>query len=45
MQKNCYKKEMVTENSKSPQPKNEIMTLKGVKDMFDFMENFEYKVL
>lgn len=45
MQKNCYKKEMITENSKSPQPKNEIMTLKGVKDMFDFMENFEYKVL
>lgn len=44
MQKNCYKKEMITELKKSPLQKNEIMTLKGVRDMFDFMSNFEYKV-
>ena len=45
MQKNCYKKEMITEKEKCPQPKNEIITLKRVRELFDFMENFEYKVL
>lgn len=44
MQKNCYKKELITELKKSPLQKNEIMTLKGGRDMFDFMSNFEYKV-
>lgn len=44
MQKNCYKKEMISEKPKCPHQKNEIMTLKGVKDLFDYMENFEYKV-
>ena len=44
MQKNCYKKELITELKKSPLQKNEIMTLKGVRDMFDFMSNSEYKV-
>ena len=43
MQKNCYKKEMITELKKSPLPKNEIITLKRVKELFDFMSNFEYK--
>ena len=43
MQKNCYKKEMITELKKSPLPKNEIITLKRLKELFDFMSNFEYK--
>ena len=43
MQKNCYKKEMITELKKSPLPKNEIITLKRVRELFDFMSNFEYK--
>lgn len=45
LQKNCYKKEMVTIKEKCPQAKNEIITLKRVRELFDFMENFEYKVL
>lgn len=45
MQKNCYKKEMITEKPKCALPKNEIITLKRVKELFDFMENIEYKVL
>ena len=44
MQKNCYKKEMVTELKKSPLQKNEIITLKRVQELFEFMTNFEYKV-
>ncbi len=44
MQKNCYKKEMITELKKTPLQKNEIITLKRVLELFDFMENFEYKV-
>ena len=34
---------MITELKKSPLPKNEIITLKRVKELFDFMSNFEYK--
>ena len=45
MQKNCYKKEMITIKEKSPLQKNEIITLKRVKELFEFMENFEYKGL
>lgn len=45
MQKNCYKKEMITEKAKCPIQKHEIITLKHVKELFDFMENFEYKSL
>ena len=43
MQKNCYKKEMVTELKKSALQKNEIITLKRVQELFEFMSNFEYK--
>ena len=43
MQKNCYKKEIVTELKKSALQKNEIITLKRVQELFEFMSNFEYK--
>ena len=43
LKKNCYKKEMITVKDKCPHTKNEIITLKRVKELFDFMENFEYK--
>lgn len=45
MQKNCYKKEMITEKEKCPIQKHEIITLKCVRELFEFMENFEYKAL
>ena len=45
MQKNCYKKEMITQKPKCALQKNEIITLKRVKELFDFMSNFEYKAL
>ena len=45
MQKNCYKKEMITDKPKCALPKNEIITLKRVRELFEFMENIEYKVL
>jgi len=43
LRKNCYKKELITIKEKSPVQKNEIITLKRVRELFDFMENFEYK--
>lgn len=45
MKKNCYKKELVTEVEKCPHQKNEIVTLKYVRDLFEHMSNFEYKYL
>lgn len=45
MQKNCYKKELITITEKSPLQRNEIITLKSLRDLFEFMQNFEYKSL
>ncbi len=45
MKANCYKKELISSKEKCPQQKNEIITLKSVKDLFEFMENFEYRSL
>ena len=43
LKKNCYKKEMITVKEKCPHTKHEIITLKRVKELFDFMENIEYR--
>ncbi len=43
LKKNCYKKEMITVKDKCPLIKNEIITLKRVKELFEYMENLEYK--
>ncbi len=43
LKKNCYKKEMITTKEKCPLQKNEIITLKRLKELYEFMENFEYK--
>ena len=45
MQKNCYKNELIEAPPKCPHQKSAIYTLKRVKELFDFMENIEYKVL
>ena len=41
--KNCYKNELVEAPPKCPHQKNAILTLKRVKELFDGMENLEYK--
>ncbi len=42
--KNCYSQELITEKKKSPHPKITMLTLKRVKELFDFMEDIEYKI-
>lgn len=44
LKKNCYCKQIVKCESKSPHPKTQIITLKTVKELFPYMENIEYKV-
>lgn len=44
LDKNCYSREMIEHSSKDPHPKKQIITLKTVKEMYDFMDNIEYKV-
>lgn len=41
--KNCYKQELISSDEKSPHPKMSILTLKRVKELFPYMEEFEYK--
>lgn len=42
--KNCYSRELVNKNEKGPHPRTQIVTLKAVKELFDFMEDIEYKI-
>lgn len=44
LDKNCYSRELINKNDKSPHPKNQIVTLKTIKELFDFMEDIEYKM-
>lgn len=44
LDKNCYSRELINKNDKSPHPKNQIVTLKTIKELFDFMEDIEYKI-
>ena len=44
LDKNCYARELVNYNGKGPHPKRQIVTLKAVKELFEFMEDIEYKV-
>lgn len=42
--KNCYRQELIKDNNeKSPHPKMSMLTLKRVRELFDYMEEFEYK--
>jgi len=43
LDKNCYSRELLDDN-KGPHPKKQIVTLKAVKELFDFMEDIEYKI-
>jgi len=44
LDKNCYSRELVNQDDKGPHPKKQIVTLKAVKELFEFMEDIEYKV-
>lgn len=44
LNKNCYSKELVNKDEKSPHPKSQIVTLKTVMELFEFMEDIEYKI-
>ena len=44
LDKNCYSRELINKNDKSPHHKNQIVTLKTIKELFDFMEDIEYKI-
>lgn len=44
LDKNCYSRTLVNQEDKGPHPKNQIVTLKAVKELFDFMEDIEYKI-
>lgn len=44
LDKNCYSRELVNKDEKGPHPHHQIVTLKAVKELFDFMEDIEYKV-
>ena len=43
--KNCYTRKLISSNEKNPQPKTVMLTLKSVKEMFEHMEDIEYKIL
>ncbi len=44
LNKNCYAREIVNYTGKGPHPRRQIVTLKTVKELFDFMEDIEYKI-
>lgn len=41
---NCYTQKLMSENPKNPQPRQSVITLKRVKEMFPHMEHVEYKI-
>ena len=41
---NCYTQKLISADSKNPQPRQLVITLKRVKEMFPYMENIEYRV-
>lgn len=44
LDKNCYSRQLINKDEKSPHPRNQIVTLKSVKELFEFMEDIEYKI-
>ena len=41
---NCYTQKLLSADKKSPHPRQLMLTLKRVKEMFLYMEEIEYKV-
>lgn len=42
--KNCYTQKLLSTDSKNPQPKMSMLTLKRVMEIFPDMEDIEYKI-
>ena len=42
--KNCYTQKLLSDDTKNPQPRMTVLTLKRVREIFDYMEDIEYKV-
>lgn len=40
---NCYMQELVEQKSRNPVPAKSMITFKAVKEMYPFMQDFEYK--
>lgn len=43
--KNCYTQKLISSDTKNPQPKSTVLTLKRVLEIFPYMEDIEYKVI
>lgn len=41
---NCYTQKLLDADEKNPLPRHSMLTFKRVKEMFDFMEDIEYKI-
>lgn len=41
---NCYTQKLLSDHKKNSQPKQLMLTLKRVKEIFPYMEEIEYKV-
>lgn len=41
---NCYTQKLLSTDKKSPHPRQLMLTLKRVKEIFPYMEEIEYKV-
>ena len=41
---NCYTQKLLSDDPKNPQPRQSVITLKRVKEMFPHMEHVEYKI-
>lgn len=41
---NCYTQRLLSTDKKNPQPRQLMLTLKRVKELFPYMEDIEYKV-
>ena len=42
--KNCYTQKLISNNKKNPHPKMSMLTLKRVKEIYEHMEDIEYKI-
>ena len=40
---NCYTQKLLTVHEKNPQPRQSVITLRRVKEMFSHMEDVEYR--
>jgi hypothetical protein len=45
LNKNCYSQKLLSKKEKNSQPQLLMITLKRVKEIFDFMEDIEYKII